>query len=168
MPGVLARSADAHLCIVGDGELRPSLERQAAQEGIAAHVTFAGSRDNAEIADWIGAAHVLCLPSLREGCPNVVLEALACGRPVVASAVGAIPDMLDARCGLLCEPGDPAGFADALARALEQRWNAAEIRATVAGCSWRAAAQQYRDLAVAALGPDAPRPARAEELRIRT
>jgi glycosyltransferase involved in cell wall biosynthesis len=57
-------------------------------------VVLAGPRDPEELKYWYSAADVFCLASSREGCPNVVLESLACGTPVVATAVGAVPDIL--------------------------------------------------------------------------
>jgi glycosyltransferase involved in cell wall biosynthesis len=64
-----------------------------------------------------------------EGCPNVVLEALACGRPVVATNVGGIPEIMSDACGRLVPPREPAALAQGLASVLDQTWDAAAISA---------------------------------------
>jgi teichuronic acid biosynthesis glycosyltransferase TuaC len=67
------------------------------------------------------------LPSYREGCPNVVIEALASGRPVVASNVGGIPELMDARSGRLVPAMDAKALKVALDEVLAETWDAAEI-----------------------------------------
>ena len=66
-----------------------------------------GRRKSGEVAQWMRAADIFCLPSHSEGCPNVIVEALACGRPIVASNVGGIPELVDEGCGILMAPRDP-------------------------------------------------------------
>jgi len=102
----------ARLVLVGDGVLEGELRRAAAALP-ADRVVFAGWRTDP--ARCLGAADVFVLPSLREGLPLAVLEALAAGVPVCASAVGGVPDALDdGACGTLVPPGDPSALADAL------------------------------------------------------
>lgn len=86
--------ARAHLAVMGDGPMRDALERECRKRDFAASVTFLGARTHEEIALWMNLADCLCLTSRSEGMPNVVLEALASGLPVAATAVGSIPDML--------------------------------------------------------------------------
>jgi glycosyltransferase involved in cell wall biosynthesis len=81
------------------------------------------------VAIWMTAADLVTLPSYMEGCPNVVLEALACGRPVVATNVGGIPELMSDECGQLVPPRDPAGLAHALAAVLDRAWDAASLSA---------------------------------------
>lgn len=82
-----------------------------------------GAVTNAEVVHWLAAADVVCLPSFAEGMPVSVSEALACGRPVVASSVGGIPEQVeDGVSGLLVAPGDADALAEALAAALERDW----------------------------------------------
>ncbi|MGA1983725.1 MAG: glycosyltransferase [Acidobacteriaceae bacterium] len=82
-----------------------------------------------DVATWIAASDLVTLPSYMEGCPNVVLEALACGRPVVATNVGGIPEIMSEDCGSLVPPGEPAELARALASVLDRTWDAAAISA---------------------------------------
>lgn len=109
--------ADVHLLIVGDGALRPALVSQVAAEGLVTAVTFTGTR--ADIPDILAALDIVALPSLWEGLPNVVLEAMAAAKPVVATAVGGTPEVVvSGVTGLLVPPGDVAALAEALAALL--------------------------------------------------
>jgi teichuronic acid biosynthesis glycosyltransferase TuaC len=99
--------------IVGDGAMRGKLETMAQDLDIADRVNFAGSRPHDELPFWMNACDCLCLSSRSEGMPNVVLEALACGMPVVATDVGACGEMIDnaGHCSVIPaeEPGALAG-----------------------------------------------------------
>jgi glycosyltransferase involved in cell wall biosynthesis len=96
-----------------------------------------GARPHDEIPLWISACDVLCIPSLNEGLPNVMLEAMACGLPVVASSVGGVPEvLLEGVNGLLTPAGDALALAAALRRALEARWDPVAIRKSVAAFDW--------------------------------
>jgi teichuronic acid biosynthesis glycosyltransferase TuaC len=81
------------------------------------------------------------LPSYMEGCPNAVLEALACGRPVVATSVGGIPEIMNETCGCLVPPQNPQALAHGLNSVLDRTWNPAEISA-VHGRSWNTVADE--------------------------
>jgi len=92
--------------------------------GLLPHVHLLGERRPEEVADLIAAADVFCLASSSEGCPNVVNEALACGAPVVATDVGAIPQMIPSeRYGIVVRPDDDAALVDGLRRALTRDWD---------------------------------------------
>ena len=112
----------------------------ARKRGLGSSVRFLGSEHPERMPLWYGAADLLCLPSLHEGCPNVVLEALASGLPVVAARVGGVPELLPPSAGLLVAPGDPESLASALERALAERWDSPSIRAAVSSRSWAGAA----------------------------
>jgi teichuronic acid biosynthesis glycosyltransferase TuaC len=93
------------------------------------------------LALWLNAADVMCLPSFAEGSPVSVVEALACGTPVVATRVGGIPELIeDAANGFLVEPGDLPALRDALRAALAFDWQRERIRAGAAGFSLAATA----------------------------
>lgn len=108
------RHPGVHVALIGDGELRPSLEAHARRHGIHDHVHFLGRRRDATVL--AGRIDVLAMPSLWEGLPYALLDAMAAATPVVASRVGGIPDAVtDGETGLLVPPGDAAGLADAIA-----------------------------------------------------
>jgi glycosyltransferase involved in cell wall biosynthesis len=134
------------LCLAGEGELRTVLKEFVERNGLRDRVRFLGNRPHAEIALWLGAADLLCLPSIREGCPNVVLEALASGRPVVGSRVGGIPEHVREENGVLSPPRDPEALARALKQALDRSWDARAIAQTVAHLSWEGAAGRYLEV----------------------
>jgi glycosyltransferase involved in cell wall biosynthesis len=134
-------STEPLIVFVGDGPARGPIEEQIRRHDLADHVLLAGAQPHKSIPLWMAAADVFCLPSHREGCPNVVLEALACGRPVVATEVGAVPDLIDATSGVLVPPGEPARLAAALGQALSRDWDATALRARVLPLSWEANAR---------------------------
>ena len=108
-------SHDVTLRIVGEGGLRPMLEEQVKELNLSQRIVFTGRCPHNDIPVWMNAADIFCLPSLNEGCPNVVLEALACGTLVVASRVGGIPDMITSpEQGILVAPQDSKGLAQAI------------------------------------------------------
>jgi glycosyltransferase involved in cell wall biosynthesis len=109
------RVAQAQLVLIGSGPFRAAAEQSAAAFGIGDAVMFLGAQPLTTIAQWMNAASVLCLPSYMEGVPNVVLEALACETPVVATNVGGIPE-LDKGNGMLklVSPQDSQALAQAL------------------------------------------------------
>ena len=120
-PGVLDAVPNAHLLVVGEGTQREALEAQAASLGLiggpSPSVTFTGRRD--DVPAVTAALDVAVLPSYREAQGLSILEAMALSRPVVASAVGGIPEMIDhGRTGLLVPPHDPAALSAALVRLL--------------------------------------------------
>ena len=114
--GVLAeRVPAARLAIVGDGAERPRLEAQVADLGLAGRVRFAGWQSDTPA--WHAAADVVALSSDREGTPLTLIEAAAAGRPVVATAVGGVADVVDdGRTGFVVEPDDEASLAERLER----------------------------------------------------
>ncbi len=136
----------AVLYLVGDGPDRGELTDLAARRGIASRVRFVGKVEHAAIPQWMGAADFLCLPSWREGCPNVVLEALGSGRPVLASRVGAIPDVVSKDSGILFEPRNPDSIKDALERARSREWDAGKIQRSIAHLSWSETARRYAEV----------------------
>lgn len=116
-PEVVRRCPQAYLLVVGEGSQRDALEARASELGIADHVVFTGRRD--DVPAVTAALDVAVLPSYREAQGLVILEAMALGRPVVASNVGGIPEVIDdGVSGLLVPPGDPAALAAAIVRLL--------------------------------------------------
>ena len=110
-----------------------------------------GSVPHDEIAHWIAACDILSLPSWNEGTPNVVLEALACGRRVVATDVGGIPDLIDSdTLGELVPARSPEALAGALSRAVAADYDPAEIARLGAHGDWQESAMQLHDVLQAA------------------
>jgi glycosyltransferase involved in cell wall biosynthesis len=124
------------LVYVGAGPLARSLAEQAAALGAAGDVSFPGRLPHEQIVKWFGAADVFCLPSHAEGVPNVVLEAMACGTPVVASRVGGIPEVLPEFAGLMVPAKDPPALAEALFTALHAAWDRPRITGHAEGFDW--------------------------------
>ncbi|MGV3724852.1 MAG: glycosyltransferase family 4 protein [Actinomycetota bacterium] len=124
------------LALVGAGGAQEALRQQAQSLRLEQRVQFCGRRSHEEIPAWLTASDLFCLPSRREGCPNVVLEALASGRPVVASRVGGLPELVNPSNGLLAPADDSRALADALQAALLRQWRPEQLRATVPYLSW--------------------------------
>ena len=119
LPAIHAAIPDVHARLVGHEELSTAAELQAyaLQKRVANFVTFEGFRS--DIPGVMADLDVFVLPSLWEGFGLVLVEAMAAGRPVVASAVGPIPEIVvDGVTGLLVPPGDPAALAEAIVRVL--------------------------------------------------
>ena len=110
------------LALVGDGPLHDELKQQAHRiAGVRVHLP--GALDASRVASWMAASDLVTLPSYSEGHPNVLVEALACGRPVVATRVGGIPEVVDAACGVLVAPRDAPALAGALVDVLHREWD---------------------------------------------
>jgi teichuronic acid biosynthesis glycosyltransferase TuaC len=108
------------LLVAGIGELRESMEARAAELGIAGRMRFLGKIPHDDVPMAMAAGDVFVLPSLSEGLPTVVCEAMSCGRPVVATAVDGTPEIVrDGETGFLVTPKDPEGLARALAAILD-------------------------------------------------
>ncbi|MBD3178225.1 MAG: glycosyltransferase, partial [Candidatus Latescibacteria bacterium] len=104
------------------------LEDQIASSGAKGRIFLHGRVDHGEMVRWYNSCDILCLPSLAEGTPNVILEALACSVPVVASSTGGIPDIVDAESGLLFPPGELSPLARAIGEALDRKWDRDRIK----------------------------------------
>ena len=110
------RGTKVSLTLIGDGALRGQLQQQAAQLGLSGSVRFAGWASGAQTLDAMRAAALVVLPSYAEGLPIVLMEAMAIGKPVVATRIAGIPELVeDGRTGWTVEPGDPEALADAIA-----------------------------------------------------
>lgn len=113
---VTSRHPDATATVAGEGDTRP-YRQLAEQLGIDRHVRFAGWVDWSELRNLHDRSRALVLPSFEEGLPMAIIEALATGLPVIATPVGAIPEVLrDGETALLVPPGDVAALAAAMLR----------------------------------------------------
>jgi glycosyltransferase involved in cell wall biosynthesis/GT2 family glycosyltransferase len=112
---LLERNAAIELHIYGDGPLLDELVEKAGALGVDGNTIFRGAFKHSDLGSILCSAHIFVLPSLTEGLPLAVIEAMAHGMPIVASHVGGIPELIDDRCsGLLCRPGNTDDLADAL------------------------------------------------------
>jgi teichuronic acid biosynthesis glycosyltransferase TuaC len=164
-----------HLVIAGFGGMEDEMRRAAARnEALAggprdhrsphregARLLVFGGQPPEEIAKFIGAADVVALPSWAEGMPNTILEALACGRPCVATNVGGIPDALTPACGVLVPPRDVPSLTAALRSALARRWDERAILAA-SPPSWEESAAKLHDLLEQAVFPGRTRRGESE------
>lgn len=138
------------LALVGDGAARAECE--AAVQRAGAPVRLAGARPLDEIPLWLAAADLFVLPSWSEGTPNVLLEALACGRRAVATHVGGIPDVMTAPAlGELVPPRDPAALAAAVARQAYIDYSPSEVTAASARGGWAESARKLHEVLVDAV-----------------
>ena len=117
----------ARLVVLGEGGYKTAFEGRLSAHQVRGRVTMPGKQPSAVVASWMRAADLLCLPSYSEGCPNVVMEAIGCGCPVVATSVGGIPELVDEACGILVPPKDSARLRQALDSALAWPWNRSGI-----------------------------------------
>lgn len=143
-------SSSDRLVLVGDGAGSEAC-RQLAQE-LGERVLFAGPQPHERIPLWLAACDVLALPSWNEGMPNVVLEALASGRAVVATNVGGIPDVVDGFPHELVPPRQPEALAAALSRALRADYQPEQVSSRLARPDWDESAQLLYQSLRAALG----------------
>ena len=115
MPRILAAFPDAHLTLIGDGPDRAGLEDQIRRLGLSGAVRFAGYRNQDEVAEALARAAVFVLPSFAEGVPVVLMEAMAARRPVIATRIAGIPELVeDGVSGRIVSPGDGQALAEAV------------------------------------------------------
>lgn len=151
----LARCVDLawHLRFVGDGPCQASLADQAKSLGIAERVDFVGAQAPESIATHLAEASVFAFPSIAEGRPNALLEAMAAGLPIVASEIDGVTELMTTRVtGLLTPPHDDEALAAALRTLLTDATEASRLGVAAhahieaLGLTWPAAAQRYSDL----------------------
>jgi glycosyltransferase involved in cell wall biosynthesis len=124
MSVVLKTRHDAILVIVGSGPLRARLFDKIKRLKLNDEILLVGRKQHDDLPIWINASDIFVLPSLSEGFPTVIPEALACGKPVVGTTVGGVPEALsDQNVGILVNPKDSMALADAILVALEKKWH---------------------------------------------
>lgn len=142
-----ALPGDTRLWIVGDGPMREALEAQAARNRIADRVRFVGAVPHDTLPAFYAAADGFVLSSRNEGCPNVLLEALASGCPAAAARVGHVPELIEEGVnGLLAPAGDATALSAALRGLLDSQHDRARIRASVEDLTWERVARRVRDV----------------------
>jgi teichuronic acid biosynthesis glycosyltransferase TuaC len=134
-----------YVYLVGEGPDRPIIQSAIDANNATSYVHALPACAFDDVAVWMAAADLVTLASYMEGCPNVVLEALACGRPVVSTNVGGIPEIMSDACGRLVPPREPAALAQAIRSVLDSTWDAADISAHRSR-SWSAVAAELHEL----------------------
>lgn len=147
LPRVLEVVPDLTLAIVGgpgaEADNSADLRALVGKLGLVDRVVFAGAEPPDRVALWLGAADLFVHASDFEGCPNVVIEAMACGRPVVATKVGDVEEMVPSFAGcLLDDPEDDAALSEALLTALQREWDPMEISGFASRRSWDVVARE--------------------------
>jgi glycosyltransferase involved in cell wall biosynthesis len=125
--GLLKSRPGVRLALIGKGAYGETILRRAAAAGVGDRLMMLGHQGSTTVAHWMRAADVFCLPSYSEGCANVIIEALVCGRPVVATNVGGIPELIDESCGILVPAHDSGQLQLALQAALSRQWDTNRI-----------------------------------------
>jgi glycosyltransferase involved in cell wall biosynthesis len=150
------RYPDPRLAWIGEGDRREDFRRAAADAGLSGRVLLPGKVAHEDIPVWMNASDVVILASSSEGLPNSLVEASACARPVVASRVGGVPEVVaDGETGLLVPSGDPGQMAEAIGALLDDPERARRMgecgrTGTVARFCWERHGEQtvevYRSL----------------------
>ncbi|USS41054.1 glycosyltransferase [Thermococcus aggregans] len=132
------------VCFIGgSGPLRNTLQNQINKLGLQEHVKLLGFVPDDQLALWMNAADLFVLPSLSEGNPTVMFEALGVGLPFVGTAVGGVPEIITSEdYGLLCPPADPECLAEKILIALEKEWDREKIRKYAEQFTWENIARQ--------------------------
>lgn len=115
---------DVLAVIVGSGPLESKLRKEISKLGLEGKVLLVGREPHNKVPLWINASDVFVMPSLNEGLPTVIPEVMACGRPVIGTRVGGIPDLiLSDELGSLVRPRDSESLAQAISDALDREWD---------------------------------------------
>jgi len=136
--------------ILGEGELRKSLQQQIELHGLTERVFLSGSQPQEKLADWYRAADLTALSSWSEGVPNVLLESISCGRSFVATNVGGVSEIADPHLDRLVKTGNIAGLATGILEQLHRETVTVERR--FQPTSWEESAELLRNEIRACLG----------------
>jgi glycosyltransferase involved in cell wall biosynthesis len=141
-----SREDDQRLVVVGEGSNRKDLEKLLSSFQLGEHVNLVGAIPHQDLFLWYNAADLFCLASEKEGWPNVLLESLACGIPVVATDVGGIPEIIRSdRVGLLTERNE-RDIAKNISIALKKEWDHDEIMQYAREHTWNKVAQSVYEV----------------------
>lgn len=134
---IIRERQDILCVIIGNGKLRTTLERQIRSLALEDYVMLAGGKPHDEIPLWMNACDLFVLPSLNEGNPTVMFEALGCGKPFVGAKVGGVPEIISSDdYGLLVEPANIGDLAEKIMMALDKEWDQKRIRAYAEKFTW--------------------------------
>ncbi|WP_202320744.1 glycosyltransferase family 4 protein [Archaeoglobus neptunius] len=137
MRKISENSDDVILYIVGDGNLKKELQKEVKKLNLEGVVKLVGAKPHSEIPLWMNAADIFVLPSLNEGNPTVMFEALGVGLPFVGTKVGGIPEIITSEdYGFLSEPGNADDLAEKILIAIKKEWDRGRIRRYGEQFSW--------------------------------
>jgi glycosyltransferase involved in cell wall biosynthesis len=134
---------DALCVIVGSGKLHKKLKHKIHSLELDEQIILAGGKPHDEIPLWMNACDLFVLPSLNEGNPTVMFEALGCGKPFIGTSVGGVPEVITSdKYGLLVEPANPDDLAEKLLVALDREWDREEILGYAEQFTWENIAKE--------------------------
>ncbi|PIS27257.1 MAG: hypothetical protein COT43_11370 [Candidatus Marinimicrobia bacterium CG08_land_8_20_14_0_20_45_22] len=139
----MKRHPDCQLYLIGEGDEEANLKKLTVERDTSDRVYFIGEVNQSDMVTWYNATDLFCLPSLREGIPNVMLEALACGIPVVTTDIGDNSKIINENNGVLILPEDANLLVKAIEKTLSQKWNREVIHQSVAGFNWEKNSNTY-------------------------
>jgi len=144
---ISAQRKDILCIIIGYGPLKKDLEKQIKKLGLEDHVKLVGAKPHDEIPLWLNACNFFVLPSLWEGNPTVMFEALGCAKPFVGTNVGGIPEIIISEdFGLLCEPGNSKDLTEKILIALDKKWDYEKIMKYAEQFTWNNIAKKTIDV----------------------
>jgi len=145
---IISKENKKFICIiVGSGSLRKKLEKDSTSRGLNDFIKFVGSVKHDEIPLWINACDVFVLPSLNEGNPTVMFEALGCGKPFIGTRVGGVPEVITSEdYGLLVEPANSEDLAEKILISLNREWDQKKILDHAGQFTWDSIAKQIIDV----------------------
>jgi len=147
LKAVLKLPPDIHLVLIGGGSQRKKLEKMSIQLGVYERIIFCGPIEHHHLYRYFQAADLVVLASVSEGWPTIILEAMACGKPVVSPAVGGVPEVINGdRLGILTESNDSEALARGILKALSINWDSSYIQNYAQKFSWKSIAEDYLDL----------------------
>jgi glycosyltransferase involved in cell wall biosynthesis len=146
LPAIRRMFPRACLDVVGDGGALSGFKKLAVAQGVEKEVTFHGKVDHAQVIRLLQQADLFCYPTASEGFPKAVLEALACGLPVVTTRVSVLPELIGTGCGLLLDEATPAALARTVVDCLSdaERYRAMSARALETASQY--SLERWRDM----------------------
>lgn len=150
---IIKKRTDVLGIIVGSGKLESSLKKLIDKLDLNQYVYLVGKKPHNEVPIWMNACDIFVLPSLNEGNPNVMFEALGCGKPFVGTKVGGVPDVITSdKYGLLVEPANPTDLAEKILAALNREWDREEILRYSEQYMWENIAKEFMNVYEQVLG----------------
>lgn len=139
---IVKKDSGVVFCIIGKGQLEKKLKALTHELGLTNYIKFLGQKNHEDIVPYINACDLFVLPSLNEGLPVVLCEALSCGKPVVATSVAGTPELINKNVGYLVEPKNVEDLAKKILLALNKKWDKEKILQRAKNFSVKASARK--------------------------